>query len=148
MSIRLSSWAAQDVAEVRKWRDEAENHARCQHCGQTGRWRASRRSSSRTTLHHTPAGAPRRFLKEREIHLLTWPPCSPDLSPLDFHFWQEWETALGERQFTSQLDLRAMIARVVSALDPEAAEKACTTGFIHRCLACVCALGGHFEHSL
>ena len=88
------------------------------------------------------------FLKEREIQLLTWPPCSPDLSPLDFHLWQEWETALGDRQFTSQLELRAMIVRTLSALDPEAAEKACTTGFFHRCLACVRARGGHFEHRL
>ena len=59
----------------------------------------------------------------------TWPPCSPDLNPLDFHLWQEWETALGERQFQSQL---AMIVRTLSALDPEAAEKA-----FRRCLACV-----------
>ena len=88
------------------------------------------------------------FLNEREIQFLTWPPCSPDLSPLDFHLWQEWETALGERQFTSQLELRAMIVRTVSCLDPEAAEKARTTAFIRRCLACVRAKGGHFEHRL
>ena len=73
---------------------------------------------------------------------------SPDLTPLDFHLWQEWETALGDRQFTSQLELRATIVRTVSALDPEAAEKARTTGFIHRCLACVRARGGLFEHRL
>ena len=85
------------------------------------------------------------FLKEREIQLHTRPPCSPDLSPLDFHLLQEWETALGDRQFTS---LRAMIVRTLSALDTEAAEKACTTGFIHRCLACVRAGGGHFEQRL
>ena len=59
------------------------------------------------------------FLKEREIQLLTWAPCSRDLSPLDLHFWQEWETALGNRQLTSQLELRAVIVRTVSALDPE-----------------------------
>ena len=88
------------------------------------------------------------FLKEREIQLLTWPQCSPDLSPLDFHLWQEWETALGDRQFTSQLELRAMVVRTMSALEPETAEKACTTGFIRRCLACVRAKGGHFEHRL
>ena len=34
----------------------------------------------------------------RDIQLLAWPPCSPDLSPLDFHLSQGWETALGERQ--------------------------------------------------
>ena len=45
-----------------------------------------------------------------------------------------------------KLELRAMIVRAVSALDPEATEKACTTGFIHRCLASVRARGGHFEH--
>ena len=39
------------------------------------------------------------FLKEREIQLLTWLPCSPDLGPPDFHLWQEWEATLGERQF-------------------------------------------------
>ena len=77
------------------------------------------------------------FLKEREIQLLTWPPCSPDLSPLEFHLWQEGETALGERQFQSQLELRAMIVRTMSDLDPIAAEKACTNWFIHRCLALV-----------
>ena len=88
------------------------------------------------------------FLKEREIQLLTWPPCSPDLDPLDFHLWQEREMALGDRQFTSQMELCAMIVRTMFDLDPEAAEKACTTGFIHRCLACVRARGGHFEHRL
>ena len=45
------------------------------------------------TSRHTKA-----FLKEREIQLLTRPPCSPDLSQLDFHLWQEWETALGDRR--------------------------------------------------
>ena len=90
----------------------------------------------------------RAFLKEREIQLLTLPPCSPDLNPLDFHLWQEWETALGERQFQSQLEMRAKIVRTLSALDPEAAEKARTSGFIHRCLACVPARDGHFEHRL
>ena len=55
---------------------------------------------------------------------------------------------MGERHFQSQLELRAMIVRAVSAHDPEAAEKACTTGFSHRCLACVRAKGDHFEHWL
>ena len=73
-------------------------------------------------------------LKEREIQLRTWPPCSPDLSPLDFHLWQERETALGERQFQSQLELRAMIVRTVSALDPEAAEEASRGGHFEDCL--------------
>ena len=73
-----------------------------------------------------------RFLLERKIQLLAWPPCSPDLIPLDIHLWQEWETALGGRQFTSQLELRAMVERTLSALDPEAVEKARTTGFIQR----------------
>ena len=53
-----------------------------------------------------------------DIQLLTWPPCSPDLSPLDFHLWQAWETAL--------------IVRTLPDLDPEATEQACTAGFIHR----------------
>ena len=39
-----------------------------------------------------------------------------------------------------------MIVRTVSALDPEAAEKARAAGFIHRCTACVRARDGHFEH--
>ena len=67
---------------------------------------------------------------------------------LDFHLWQAWETALGERHFQSQLELRAMIVRTLSDLDPEATEQACTTGFIHRCLACLRAGGGQFEHGL
>ena len=57
-------------------------------------------------------------MAEGEIQLLTRQTCSPEPT-------------------TSQLELRAMIVLTVSALDPEAAEKACTTGFIHRCLACV-----------
>ena len=97
-------------------------------------WRAlaqTRRASGgrKTTPRHTPAGAPRRFLKEREIQLLTWPRCSTDLSPLDSHLWQEWETLLGERQFQPQLELRAMFVRTMSDLDPIAAAKACTTWF-------------------
>ena len=71
------------------------------------------------------------FLKEREIQLLTWLPFSPDLSPLDFHLWQAWETALGERQFTFQLELRAMIVRTMSGLDPKAAEKAGVRHWVH-----------------
>ena len=38
-----------------------------------------------------------------------------------------------------------MIVRAVSALDPEAAENARTTGFIRRCFACVRAKGGPFQ---
>ena len=60
--------------------------------------------------------------------LLAWPPCSPHLRPLDLHLWQAWETAPGDRQFTSQLELRAMIVGAISELDPDAAEKACTIG--------------------
>ena len=74
------------------------------------------------------------FLNKPKIQLLTWSPCAPDLSPLDFHLR---ETALGARQFTSQLEWRAMIVRAMSNLDPDVAEKARTTRFIHRCLACV-----------
>ena len=92
------------------------------HCmarlGQTPRAGGGRK----TTPNHT---------QEREIQLLTWPACS-----------------LGDRQFTSQLELRAMIVRTLSDLDPEAPEKACTTGLFHRCVACVRARGGHFEHRL
>ena len=73
----------------------------------------------------------------REIQLVTWPPCSTNSSPLDFHTRQEWELALGDSQFTSQLELRAMIVRTVSDLDPEATEHTCTTKFIHKYLACV-----------
>ena len=91
---------------------------------------------------------PKTFLKEREIQLLTWPPCSPDLRPLDLRLRQEWETALGDRQFTSQLELRAMIVPTMSDLDPIATDKACTTGFIHRCWTCVHARGGRFEQRL
>ena len=50
-------------------------------------------------------------------------------------------STVGERQFQSQLESGAMIVRAMPALDPEAADKACTTGFIHRCLACVRARG-------
>ena len=107
----------------------------------TSSWRWQEGNAPSHTSRRTKA-----FLKEHEIQLLTCLPCSPDLSPLDFHLWQEWETAVGDRQVTSQLELRAMIVRTLSALDPEAAEKACTTG--HRCLACVRARGGHFEHRL
>ena len=59
-----------------------------------------------------------------------------------------WETAQGERQFQSLLELRAMIVRTMSDLDPITAEKACHTGFIHRCLACLRARNGHFENRL
>ena len=40
-----------------------------------------------------------------------------------FSLWQAWETALGERPSTSQLELRAMLVRTMSDLDTEAAEK-------------------------
>ena len=36
-------WTAQDVAQRAGGSMRAENHARCVHCGQIGRWRASRR---------------------------------------------------------------------------------------------------------
>ena len=84
---------------------------------QTGRWRASRRRSSSCV-----------------VVLLT--SAEAAVNECDFHFWQEWETARGNRQFTSQLEMRAIIVREVSALDPEAAEKACTTGFTDAWRAC------------
>ena len=58
------------------------------------------------------------LLKGREIQLRTWPSCSPDRSPLDIHLWQDWEPALGDRQFASQLELRVMTVRAMSALEP------------------------------
>ena len=96
----------------------------------TCRWRQEDNAPSHTRR-RTKA-----FLKEREIQLLTCPPCSPDLSPLDFHLWQEWETALGDR--SSSPSLRCAInVRTMSELDPETAEK-----------ACVRASCGHVEHRL
>ena len=50
--------------------------------------------------------------------------------------------------------VNGLVSRIASskreALDPEAAEKARTTGFIHKCLACVRvrAKGDDFEHHL
>ena len=82
-------------------------------------------------------------LRERQVQLLTWPPCSPDLSPLVASTGNgTWSLS-----FTSQLELRSIV-RAMSDLDPDAAEKACTTGFTHKCLACVRTRGGHFEHRL
>ena len=100
-------WAVRHVAQLRQWLEEDRKPPEMRATRQTGRWRAPSHTSQRTNA----------FLKQREIQL-TCPPCSPDLSPLDFHLWQEWETALGDRQFTSQLELRAMIVPTVSALDP------------------------------
>ena len=128
-------WAAQDVAQLRQWLEEGRKPREM---------RAMRRAHQHRMLHsdagrrvlatcmarlgtdtsswwwqedNAPSHTSRRtkaFLKEGEIQLLTWPPCSPDLSRLDFHLWQEWETALGERQFQSQLELRAMIVPLKS----------------------------------
>ena len=107
-------------------------HCMAHHGTDTSSWWWQEDNAPSHTSRRTKA-----FLKEREIQLFKWNPCSPVLSPLGFEPRQEWEPALGDRQFTSQLELRAMVVKTVSALDPEAAEKACTTVFIHRCLVCV-----------
>ena len=82
--------------------------------------------------------------------ILRWPPCSPDLHPLDFSIWSILEsklpiypnTAAGRALLQSTVNARAM------ALDPVMVHKVCNEEFLRRIRACIRAGGGHFEHLL
>ena len=64
-------------------------------------WRALARThraggGKKTTLHHTPA-TQQHFFEGAPNPALHVASCSPDVRPLDFHWWEAWEVALGDR---------------------------------------------------
>ena len=75
-----------------------------------------------------------------------WPPCSPDMSPLDFAAWSSVVSRMGP---TSDLmELRGEIMQAFEAQDQELAKRWCTETFPRRLEQLLLMEGGHFEHRL
>ena len=97
-----------------------------------------------------PAHAAQRvqdFLSRRIPLFVTkevWPSNSPDLNPCDFWMWGVLEEKSNSTAHDSVLDLKRVIRRSASAIDPEEARRACSA-FRRRLEGVRDADGGHIE---
>ena len=76
------------------------------------------------------------------------PPCSPDLSPLDFFLWNELKVQLVQHPAAANpAELRALLIRVYHRTWAGSREQFEKTGnaWVRRLKACVAAKGGFFE---
>lgn len=73
-----------------------------------------------------------------------WPPCSPDLSPLDYFLWSYLEARVNRTAHANVNDLKVKIEAEMAGLKEAVVTKACRK-FRVRLQACVAAKGGHFE---
>ncbi|GBL75441.1 hypothetical protein AVEN_63959-1 [Araneus ventricosus] len=80
---------------------------------------------------------------------VAWPPCSPDLNPLDFFFWSHMKSLVYETSVDSAEDL---VARTIAAGDKINATPGIFArllqSFLRRCELCNETRGRHFEHLL
>ena len=70
-----------------------------------------------------------------------WPPNSPDLSPMDYFFWNEVASNMHKRKFTSRADLVKYIKKTISEIPVEMIQES-FKNFKPRCLAVEKANGG------
>ena len=76
-----------------------------------------------------------------------WPPCSPDLSPLDYWFWGACLQELRRSPPRSIDELKATVEAYAASLTPEEISKA-VLDILPRAEACILAEGGAFEYRL
>jgi len=80
---------------------------------------------------------------------VTWPPRSPDLTPLDFYLWGHMKTLVYETPVQSEMDL---VARVAVAAGDIAEDRRMLSllqeSLQRRCQLCIEVGGSHFEQLL
>ena len=76
----------------------------------------------------------------------TWPPRSPDLNPLDFHFWGDMKQKIHEGSLRSLMDAKNFIGHIFrkTAKDTDMLKRI-TAQFCYRIKCCIQANGGLFE---
>jgi len=76
-----------------------------------------------------------------------WPPCSPDLNPMDYAIWGEMGRLVYNVKIRDLNHLADRIGDVWAELEQDVIDKAIDV-FIKRVKACIEANGGHFEYLL
>ena len=81
--------------------------------------------------------------------ILIWPPCSPDLSAMDFYFWNAIITRVyyGHSPPSDLASLKSAIQRAWNEVDPDEIARAVTQGFQKRIELCLPNDGGYFERN-
>ncbi|KAJ4428626.1 hypothetical protein ANN_24671 [Periplaneta americana] len=118
---------------------------------------------NRQHIHFLHDGAPAHFSRMARRYLdrrfpdrwigrggpIAWPPCSPDLNPLDFYLWGHLKSLV----YSSPVpDLESLRNRIVACSEdirntPGVWDRV-RRSMRHRCEVCIEAGGGHFEHLL
>ena len=78
---------------------------------------------------------------------VSWPPRSPDLTPLDFFLWGYVKDTVYASQPGSQAELRQRIVEACRSITPETLARV-RGAILHRAQVCVAHDGRHFEHLL
>jgi len=73
-----------------------------------------------------------------------WPPCSPDLNPLDFSIWSILEAQACATSHKTVDNLKRALRREWAKIPPDIL-RAAADSFYHRLSSCIRAKGGHFE---
>ena len=73
-----------------------------------------------------------------------WPPCSPDLNPLDYFFWGVVAREVGLQESENTQVLKIKIGEAIAKIEAKTVISACR-GFRGRLERCVAAGGRHFE---
>lgn len=73
-----------------------------------------------------------------------WPPCSPDINPLDFSVWGILQSKVGSRPYTSVEALKASLVKAWEEINVELLRDICDS-VPRRLKKCVAARGGLFE---
>lgn len=77
-----------------------------------------------------------------------WPPRSPDLNPLDFFYWGYLKEIVYKVPITTIAQLRARVRDAAEFISNSGHARRIRRSFIRRCLLCIRAGGGHFQHLL
>ncbi|KAJ4449682.1 hypothetical protein ANN_01086 [Periplaneta americana] len=118
---------------------------------------------NRQHIHFLHDGAPAHFSRTARWYLdrrfrdrwigrggpIAWPPCSPDLNPLDFYLWGHLKSLV----YSSPVpDLESLRNRIVACSEyirnTLGVWDRVRRSMRHRCEVCIQAGGGHFEHLL
>lgn len=79
--------------------------------------------------------------------IISWPPRSPDLNPLDYFLWGYFKEAVYETNISDERELRQKLNHVSESIkNNERARRSLQRNFIRRCWLCIRARGKHFEH--
>ena len=76
-----------------------------------------------------------------------WPPNSPDLNPVDYKVWSVMQEKVYKKPIKDTVELRASILTALGEMDQRIIDAAVRQWRIYL-LACIKAIGGHFEHTL